>query len=214
MLSLCVKNLSLRFQKQKVFDNFNLTVTAGSLSLIKGKNGTGKTCLLQSICSVIPKHFPADLSGNITFSKDDICICLNDEIHPQYFAYLMQEPDKQLCFPYIEEELFFAAENLERDLSEVKQDYDLLINFFPILKRTEIETTALSFGQKKILLFSAMFLKNPDIFLLDEPGAGLSKDYRDSFMELIKVLKDRKKIIIIAEHDELFDEIAENIVFL
>jgi energy-coupling factor transport system ATP-binding protein len=126
----------------------------------------------------------------------------------------MQEPDKQLCFPYLEEELFFGAENMQREIADFNRDYELLTEMFPILKQTETETNALSFGEKKVLLLAGMILKDPDIFLLDEPGAGLSDDYRVRFAELIGMLKERGKIVIIAEHETYFDGLAGQVVFL
>jgi len=199
-----INNLSLRFQDTYIFQDVNLTCPCGSITIIKGKNGSGKTCLLQCICSVIPKHFGGTVEGEIAVNYP-----LSPIPYLLSYGYLMQEPDKQLCFPFIEEELFFGAENLKRDPDDLKIDYEMLVEMFPILQKTDIETSDLSFGQKKVLLFSGMILKDPLVFLLDEPCAGLSDDYRKKFTDLILFLKNKGKIVIIAEHESFFDEIAD-----
>ena len=214
-----VKSLGLMFGDVCVFRDVNFISESGNLTVIKGKNGAGKTCLLQCLCYVIPKHFDGVVIGGVELvlksHLDDWKSTLQvDRMLPKHFGYLMQEPDKQLCFPFIEEELFFGAENVGRDLAEFNKDYEMLIEMFPLLKWDNIETNALSFGQKKVLLFSSLILKNPDVYLLDEPVAGLSDDYRERFMELIALLRTRGKIVIVAEHSDYFDAVCDGVVFL
>ena len=214
-----VKSLGLKFRDDYVFRDVSVKCDGGSLTVIKGRNGAGKTCLLQCLCYVIPKHIFGVVEGAIELIFEsplgDLKSPLQvDRILPQHFGYLMQEPDKQLCFPFIEEELFFGAENVGRDVVDFNEDYELLVEMFPLLKWDSIETNALSFGQKKVLLFSSLILKNPDVYLLDEPIAGLSVDYREKFMELIAILRKRGKILIVAEHSDYFDSISDYIVSL
>jgi len=204
MIELNIKSLALRFGEEYIFRDVNLSCKGGSLTLIKGKNGIGKTSLLQCICHVIPRHFSATVDGEVELNTGSKAVKV-DRILPQHFGYLMQEPDKQLCFPFIEEELFFGAENTRRDVNDFNLDYELLTQMFPLLKWTDIETNALSFGQKKVLLFSGLILKNPDVYLLDEPVAGLSDDFRERFSKLIAMLRERGKIVIVAEHSAYFD---------
>ena len=238
---LCVDSFALKFHDTYVFKDITHMFKRGTLTLLKGKNGVGKTCLLQCLCSIIPNHFDAVIEGivnlmytplsdsgetqsillyeNVKESADRLSLkqsernC-NKDIISRYFGYLMQDPDKQLCFPFIDEELFFGAENLNRNKIEFDKDYEMLINEFPILKQAEVETSDLSYGQKKVLLFSAMILKDPLVYLLDEPIAGLSKEYRDKFSKLITILKNKGKIIIMAEHDSFFDKIADGHLLL
>jgi energy-coupling factor transporter ATP-binding protein EcfA2 len=83
---------------------------------------------------------------------------------------------------------------------------------FPFLQKKESLTTSLSFAQKKILLFVSIILKNPIIYLLDEPLAGLSEDYKILVIDIIKNIKD--KIFIISEHNNDLDNFATEILYL
>ena len=215
-----VKSLGLKFGDSCVFRDVSFSCEGGSLTVVKGKNGVGKTCLLQCMCYVIPKHFSGVVEGSIKLSvfcdqfSERVEVLIVNKILPKHFGYLMQEPDKQLCFPFIEEELFFSAENVNRDASEFSKDYELLVEMFPLLIWDNIETNALSFGQKKVLLFSSLILKNPDVYLLDEPVAGLSDDFREKFMELIAILRKRGKIVIVTEHSDYFDSVCDGMYSL
>jgi energy-coupling factor transporter ATP-binding protein EcfA2 len=229
MSELIVNELTLKFANKVIFEKVSFIGQSGQITMIKGKNGSGKTSLLQCLCSVIPKHFPATMTGEITVTplseegyggscttsqSRDTIYGVSTEDRSTLFGDLMQEPDKQLCFPYLEEELLFGAENLQRNFADFQADYAYLLKLFPFLQKADAETNALSFGQKKALLLAGMILKDPDIFLLDEPSAGLSEDFREKFTELITMLKNKGKIIIIAEHDCYFDTIADQCVFL
>ena len=211
-----VSSLVLKFTDDYIFRDISISFKSGSLTVIKGKNGSGKTCFLQCLCSVIPKHFSAVIEGAVELKDRLLHLDTAKPIYqtPMHFGYLMQEPDKQLCFPFIEEELFFGAENVRRDMSDFNKDYELLVEMFPLLKWENIETNSLSFGQKKVLLFSSLILKNPTVYLLDEPTAGLSNDFRAKFTELIMMLKNKGKIIIIAEHTDYFDAISDEHILL
>ena len=89
-----------------------------------------------------------------------------------------------------------------------------MLKKLPFLKETEIETNALSFGQKKLLLFAGMILKDPDVYLLDEPSVGLSDDFRAIFKDLVMMLQKRGKIIVIAEHNAYFDDVSDGVICL
>ncbi|MCK9331058.1 MAG: ABC transporter ATP-binding protein [Candidatus Cloacimonetes bacterium] len=209
MSTLSINHLSLTYlsNKQTTINNLNFKIHTGQLAIIKGDNGKGKTSLLQILCGAIPNYIKGHLTGDIIYNNTKLTYnSLVDASH--IFGYMMQDPEKQICFPFLEEELFFGAENLERNKEEFFKDFNLLIDLFPFLKNTNQETNSLSFGQKKILIFASLILKDPVIFLLDEPGAGLSEDNREKFILLVNNLKNKSKIILITEHHNIFDKYA------
>jgi ABC-type bacteriocin/lantibiotic exporter with double-glycine peptidase domain len=65
----------------------------------------------------------------------------------------------------------------------------------------------LSGGQKQVIWFLRIYLHNPDILLLDEPTASLSKESKETLWNLIKeVFKD--KTIIMSTHDDFLIKLA------
>jgi energy-coupling factor transporter ATP-binding protein EcfA2 len=206
---LLVENFTLKFTGDYIFKDLNFICKRGTITILKGGNGSGKTSLLHCICGVIPRYIPGDTEGIIKLFPEQHSLSTS-----KLYGLLMQDPDKQICFPHLEEELLFGAESLQRDKISFDKDFEMLTGIFPLLASLEIETNTLSFGQKKVLLFSSILLKDPEVFLLDEPSAGLSKEYRDKFFTLLSELKNKGKIIIIAEHETYFDTIADSSISL
>ena len=72
----------------------------------------------------------------------------------------------------------------------------------------------MSGGQKQIInLFRAIFTKK-DIILLDEPTASLDPINRKKIYDMVKVLKNLKKTVIIATHDNDLIKLGDRIVTL
>jgi ABC-type Na+ transport system ATPase subunit NatA len=91
--------------------------------------------------------------------------------------------------------------------------YDELLRDFPFLLLNK-ETNSLSFAEKKIMLFCGIIIKECQVLLLDEPLAGLSIEYRKKVIDIILQQKKSGKIIIIAEHNNDFDDIADEVICL
>ena len=73
----------------------------------------------------------------------------------------------------------------------------------------------ISYGQQKLLNLACCVANNADIFLLDEPVAGINPGYRDKIARIIKQLKENGKTILMIEHNaEFIDEVTDVIFFL
>lgn len=59
----------------------------------------------------------------------------------------------------------------------------------------------LSYGQRKLLEIARILAMNANIYLLDEPFAGLSPSMKKNVSDIIKELKEKNKTIVIVEHD-------------
>ena len=61
----------------------------------------------------------------------------------------------------------------------------------------------LSGGEKKKVAIASILAVDPDVLILDEPLSGLDRASKDSIIELLKMLHDSGKTIIVSTHDEL-----------
>ena len=196
-----LNNISFRYNATSplLINNFSFDAEPGDIIAVRGDSGSGKTTLLNIICTVIPKIFPGDLSGTILFNNTDISILSLPEVAPR-ISLLMQHPDNQLFFPTVEQELAFAPENLK------VPSEDIIIRIDDILAKLDIEdlrhkeTTSLSFGQKKLVTLASIITLSPEIYLLDEPFAGLSQKYIRLISDEIINQADNGKIVFLAGH--------------
>ena len=196
-----ISNISFRYNATLplLISNFSFTVEKGDIITVCGDSGSGKTTLLNIICSVIPKVFPGDLSGSISYDNKDISKLSLPEIAP-LISLLMQHPDNQLFFPTVEQELAFAPENLKISAENINGRIDDTLSKLNIESLRYKETTSLFFGQKKLVTLASIITLSPNVYLLDEPFAGLSKEYIKLIINEIKAQADKGKIIFIAGH--------------
>lgn len=208
-----LKNISFCYNASSplLINNFSFSAEKGDIIAVRGDSGTGKTTLLNIICSVIPKVFTGDLSGNIFHNNIDIAELSLPEIAPR-ISLLMQHPDNQLFFPTVEQELAFAPENLKVPTNNIIKRIDEVLYRLNIESLQFKETTTLSFGQKKLVTFASVITLSPEIYLLDEPFAGLSKEYIKIISNEIKMQAENGRIIFLAGHSDDIDQFANKTI--
>ena len=80
---LIVKDLSIDRLDKKIFENINLSLSPGSITIVKGKNGSGKTTLLKAMLNLIEPSF-----GSIYWKGQLLKTNLYDFYnHVTYIAY-------------------------------------------------------------------------------------------------------------------------------
>ena len=210
-----IKNLSFRYTEQSnwLFQDFNFTAEKGEIVVISGDSGSGKTTLLNIICGVIPKMIKGDFSGEINLD-DTAMKDLNLPQTAPLISLLMQEPDKQLFFPTVEQELAFGPENLQIPAAEIQNRINETLIKLQIEPLRFKETHTLSFGQKKIVTFASLLTLSPRVFLLDEITVGLSAAYSEIIKNILQELKADGKTIFLTDHSGELMELADKLITL
>ncbi len=169
-------DISFNFSGSKpLFRNFSFTAEAGETVLVKGVSGSGKTSFLNILCGVIPKVIKGNFSGSVEIDDLDLESLSLPQIAP-HVSLLMQDPDLQLFFPTVEQEIAFGPENLKIDPDEIKQRITNSLKMLKIEHLRSKVTANLSFGEKKLVALASLLTLDPDILLLDEPAAGISSE--------------------------------------
>lgn len=208
-----LENISFRYEEKQgwIFDSFNLQTKPGEIIMFRGKSGCGKTTLLNIICGVIPKMMNGELEGQVYFGDK----LISDWTLPQtapHISMLMQNPI--LFFPIVEHELAFAPENLNLPPTEIKERIDKVIDQLALQDIRFQETANLSYGQKKLVNLAALLTLSPQVYLLDEPSAGLSDQYLKLIETIISNLAEEKKTVLITDHEKHFHSVAHRVIDL
>lgn len=198
-----INHLMFSYQEKKIFTDLNYTFKKGNIYLLIGKNGIGKSTLIQILLGLYSDDVEDDtiLYNNIPISQINM-----KELRKKNISIVNQN-----CL-LIGESVKY---NLNFDEYEIKESdvNDIFYNFNLKNKLNNLigENVDFSGGEIQKICLSRAFLKNSDLILLDEPTSALdfkSKKYLLNELNRIK----KNKIIIISTHDkELFDMNCEKL---
>ncbi len=205
-----VKDLRLIFPdlETPVLKGLSFEADPGTLTVITGANASGKSCVIHSLCGIIPQSIPADLSGEISFGDIDLKKVPLCETY-QHMSVALCDASMQLFFPSCELELAFALENRGMQPSIIRSRIDASLKRFGLDPLIFECPQKLSGGEQRLLIFAICeSLQNP-ILLLDEPETGLSHGSMSILTDWLRELRQRGVISFIATHNEEIIALAD-----
>lgn len=172
-----------------VLENINLDFKKGSINVINGKNGTGKTTLLRIIAGIMLPD-----KGSIFFDNTKLNNNLVSFISNNSRGFFLR------ISAFENLKYFFALNHSnfnEHKILEIAKNFD-------IKNKLHKPLSELSLGEiQKINLIRGTAV-NSEIFIFDEAEASLDSDSKRYLVNIIKYLKDKNKIIINVSHDKKF----------
>lgn len=207
-----IQNLYCGYGGKPVVENFDLQVEKGDCVAITGPNGCGKSTLLRSIYQLCVIN-----SGTISYNGHLMNGKTPEQVKKLGIAYFMQ---KNAIFAKlsVKENLLLSLNGTSKTYK--KQKIEEMIALFPDIGKWLNKTAGLlSGGQRQQLSMSMLLLQNADLWLLDEPTAGLDTDKSEYFLELIVQhsgkTSDNPKTIIFVEHKtNIVNQLSKRIINL
>ena len=182
-------------------------IKRGMITCIMGKNGMGKTTLLETI---IGHHRP--YLGHINYKGVNISKLLPYERAKLGLAYV---PQGREIFPRLT-----VKENLFTGLSIKNNDYQLdteVLSLFPILSEMlDRYGGDLSGGQQQQLAIARALLMRPKVLILDEPTEGIQPSIIKIIKDVIVHVKEVKKttIVLVEQYFDFVQDIADEVVII
>ena len=182
-------------------------IKKGMITCIMGKNGMGKTTLLETI---IGHHKP--YLGHINYNGENISKLLPYERAKLGLAYV---PQGREIFPRLT-----VKENLFTGLSIKNNDYKLdteVLSLFPILSEMlDRYGGDLSGGQQQQLAIARALLMRPKVLILDEPTEGIQPSIIKIIKDVIVHVKEVKKttIVLVEQYFDFVQDIADEVVII
>lgn len=182
-----IQNLSYMYNKKDlILDNINLQINNGEIISIIGKNGCGKSTLLKLIAGIMKPS-----SGNIFI--DDIDIYKRNNFRKEV-GIVFQNPDTQILFPKVYDDIEFALKNLS--LEDREKRIKNALKKVNLIDKEEQDTYTLSLGQKQRVNIASVLAIDPNYILLDEPTTMIDSKEKDNIYQIIKELKKENKTVI------------------
>lgn len=173
-----------------VFDGLSLTLTARRTGIV-GRNGSGKSQLVRLIAGLAaPDRGTVRVDG--TDPAADRAAAL------RLIGVLFQNPDHQIVFPTVDEEMAFGLRSLRLPAAEASARAEAVLARFGRSDWRGRNVQTLSQGQRHLLCLMAVLAMEPAVLLLDEPTAGLDLA---TALRLAALLADLPQRIVHVTHD-------------
>jgi len=191
-----LKNVSLSFGDHPVLHNISLSLSERRIAVI-GANGSGKSSFARLLNGLaLPTSGTVSVDGFDTKKQ-------GKDVRGRV-GFVFQNPDNQIVFPVVEEDLAFGMKNLGLDKATIAARTTEILERYDMQHLREHPAHLLSGGQKQLLAISGVLVMDPAYVVLDEPTTLL--DLRNK-RRIARVLNALDQTIIHVTHD--LDQIAD-----
>ena len=194
-------------EKIKVLENLNLKFEKGKLYAIMGESGSGKTTFLNIIGTL--DDFT---SGKLLIEGKDISNLKEDEkanIRMRKIGFIFQEfylNPNMTVEENIEQPMYI---NDQYDKEMIKSRTNELIETVGLSHRKKHFPKELSGGEQQRVAIARALANKPDIILADEPTGNLDKENETKIFEMLKILSQNNKCVIVVSHSNKIEQYAD-----
>lgn len=201
MTLLEARSLSYSYtQGPRLLHNVNMHVDAGECVALTGPSGCGKSTLCHILSGIIPRSIRGNVEGDVLLTGipvQDMSLC---EI-VKSLGIVFQNPDSQLFFPTVEDEIAFGPENLCIGYEDMERRITESLNMVNMQDYRLHNSNTLSGGQKQLIALAAVLALEPSVLLLDEALSQLDTASTVQIKNVICALKAAGKAVLMVEHD-------------
>jgi ABC-type multidrug transport system, ATPase component len=182
------ENITHYYGNRLIYENLNFEVNRGKILGLLGKNGTGKTTIINILNgylkprSGICRLFGESMENISPKTKARIGLLLEGHVQHTYFNVIQIEKFYSRFFPHWKKEAYFE-----------------LMKKLKISEKQKIST--MSCGQRSQVALGLLFAQDPELMILDDFSMGLDPGYRRLFVEYLKEYASaQNKTIFLTSH--------------
>ncbi|MBM7036082.1 urea ABC transporter ATP-binding subunit UrtE [Vibrio ulleungensis] len=190
-----IESLNQYYGESHTLWDLNMSVPEGKCTVLMGRNGVGKTTLLQCIMGLVSVK-----SGDITLSGQSL-LSMETEERPRHgIGYV---PQGRQIFP-----MLTVQENLEVGLpiraKGDRQIPEFIFDLFPVLKEMLHRRGGdLSGGQQQQLAIGRALVVEPKLLILDEPTEGIQPNIVQEIGDIIRMLNEKMGLTVLLVEQKL-----------
>ena len=197
MAKIELKNLSKTYNKKiEALHNINFTIEDGQFFVLLGPSGAGKTTTLRCIAGLEKIDNGSILFNDESVTEDqpasrDVCFVFQQySLYPHYSVY------ENLAFP-----LRSPMRKLPED--EIKTKVENIASMLKISNKLNNKATQLSGGEMQRVAIGRALVREPNLYLMDEPLSSLDAKLRESLrVELKNIQTNLNATILYVTHDQ------------
>lgn len=173
-----------------LLDGIDLTLTERRIGLI-GANGAGKSTLSRLLNGLVLPTSGQVLIDGLETRKDGKAV-------RRKVGFVFQNPDNQIVFPTVGEDIAFGLKNLGLSKAEIADKAAAALDRFGLSDLKDRMTHQLSEGEKQLVAIAGVTVMEPDIIVFDEPTTLLDLGNKKKVMSVIDGLAQS---VIMVSHD-------------
>lgn len=160
-----IQNMEFSIEGKQILHGITLSIFPKRLGVL-GRNGSGKSTLARLIAGLV-----APTNGSITVNGIDLAKNRRDALRE--VGILFQNPEHQIIFPTVSEEIAFGLQQQGQDKDQVATAVRAVLAQFGLSHWHDAYISTLSHGQKHLVTLMTVVAMQPKLLVLDEPFAGL-----------------------------------------
>ena len=185
-----VSDVNHRFGTHHVLKDVSLSLGEERIGII-GANGSGKSTFARLLNGLlIPDEGTVTVDGIDT--REDV------KAVRRRVGFVFQNPDNQIVFPVVEEDVAFGLKNLKLPKDEIARRVESVLDRYRLGHLRDRPTHLLSGGEKQMLAISAVLVMEPRYVVFDEPMTLL--DLRNKRL-IIEIVRGIEQPVVLVTHD-------------
>lgn len=183
-----------------VLRGIDLTVGRGEFVTVIGQNGSGKSTLI--------KHFNGLLrpDGGVVHVHDPAGESYDTRRHSirslsRLVGHVFQNPDDQLFYTSINDDLWYGLENLDVPREEGDARIDRVLEQVELDGRRYANQFQLGKGERQRLALAGVLVMEPPILCVDEPTTGQDPAEARRLMDILREYNERGNTVVVVTHD-------------
>ena len=210
-----VQGLSAGYGEAVVLNNVSLSLKAGETLALLGRNGTGKTTLINTLAGATRQH-----AGSISLGSGTSALALHRlPSHERAAAGIGWVPQERNIFKSltVHENLTAVARPARKGRSASPWTPQRVYELFPRLAERKTNLgTQLSGGEQQMLALGRALVLNPTLLLLDEPCEGLAPIIVQELLRAIQRITREEGLsaIIVEQHPQAILAISDTAAVL
>jgi branched-chain amino acid transport system ATP-binding protein len=215
-VTLEVSGLNKSFGGIHAVKDCSFAIEDGTITSLIGPNGAGKTTTFNLINNVIPSD-----SGTVSFDGRDVTGRMPHKLTRLGIGRTFQITRTLGDMTVLENMVvgssgtslrsMFGSRMLDNEIDRAME----LLEFVGISEYAYTNAEALSYGQRKLLEFSAVLMSEPKIVLLDEPAGGVNPALLKRLVGRIRELNDKGLTFFVVEHNmDLVMDLSDSVIVM